>query len=183
MSSLKHPVQKWLCAPKGAGFLHVRPEHQDRIDGAVVSWGYDGDNATFRSRVEQQGTNEPSAYLTVPDAIDFQAERGWDEVRARCCALAREARGELCALLGTEPIAPPEMLLQMASVALPPCDGAELQRRLFDEHGIEVPVTRREALLRVSVAGYTGREDVERLLDVLPRLLRTSRSPAEGRSS
>jgi selenocysteine lyase/cysteine desulfurase len=64
----------------------------------------------------------------------------------------------------------------MAGVALPPCDGEELQRRLFDEHRIEVPVSRRSRLLRVSVAGYTGREDVERLLDALPRLVRTSRS-------
>jgi isopenicillin-N epimerase len=167
---------KWLCAPKGAGFLHVRPEHQDRIDGAVVSWGYDGDDATFRSRVERQGTNDPTAYLSVADAIDYQAERGWDEVKARCCALARDARDELCALLGTEPIAPPDMLLQMASVALPPCDGAELQRRLFDEHRIEVPVTQGEPLLRVSAAAYTGREDVERLLDALPNVLRTSRN-------
>jgi len=166
---------KWLCAPKGAGFLHVRPEHQERIDGAVVSWGYDGD-ATFASRVEHQGTSEPSAYLAVPDAIDFQAERDWDEVRTRCRALAREARDDLCELLGTEPIAPPEMLLQMAAVALPPCDGAELQRRLFDEHRIEIPVLRRETLLRLSAAAYTDREDVERLLDALPRLLRTSRS-------
>jgi isopenicillin-N epimerase len=140
-----------------------------------VSWGYDGD-APFPSRVEMQGTDDPAAYLAVPDAIDYQAERGWDEIRARCCALARETRDELCSLLGTEPIAPPEMLLQMASVALPPCDGDELQRRLFDERRIEVPVTRRESLLRVSVAAYTGREDVERLLDALPRLLRTSRS-------
>ena len=168
---------KWMCAPKGAGFLHVRREHQDRIDGAVVSWGYDGD-ATFVSRVERQGTDEPSAYIAVPDAIDFQEERDWDEVRSRCRALAREARDRLCELLGTEPIAPPEMLLQLASVALPPCDGAELQRRLFDEHRIEIPVMNDGTLLRVSAAAYTGREDVERLLDALPRLLRTSRSPA-----
>jgi isopenicillin-N epimerase len=161
---------KWLCAPKGAGFLHVRPEHQDRIDGAVVSWGYDGET-TFHSRVERQGTHEPSAYLAVPDAIDFQAERDWDEVRSRCQALAREARDRLCELLGTEPIAPPEMVLQLASVALPPCDGAELQRRLFDEYRIEIPVMNDGTLLRVSVAAYTGREDVERLLDALPRLL------------
>ena len=166
---------KWLCAPKGAGFLHVRAEHQERIDGAIVGWGYEA-GGTFRARVERQGTDEPAAYLAVPDAIDFQAERDWDEVRARCCALAREARDDLCALLGTEPVAPAEMLLQMASVALPPCDGEELQRRLFDEHRIEIPVMRRERLLRVSVAAYTSREDVERLLDVLPRLLRTSRN-------
>ena len=64
----------------------------------------------------------------------------------------------------------------MASVALPPCDAEELQRRLFDEYRIEIPVMRRERLLRISVAAYTGREDVERLLDALPRALRTSRS-------
>src|SRR5581483_2062935 len=31
---------KWLCAPKGAGFLWVRPELQERIDPLVVSWGW-----------------------------------------------------------------------------------------------------------------------------------------------
>ena len=36
----------------------------------------------------------------------------------------------------------------------------------------------RDDLLRISVAPYTEREDVERLLDALPLLLRTSRSPA-----
>ena len=166
---------KWLCAPKGAGFVHVRGGRQQDIDGAVVGWGYD-DDAGFVPRVERQGTRDPSALLSVPAAIAYQAERGWEKVRARCTALARETRDDLCALLGTEPIAPGELVLQMASVALPPCDGEELQRRLLDEHRIEVPVSRRGRLLRVSVAGYTGREDVERLLDALPRLVRTSRS-------
>jgi selenocysteine lyase/cysteine desulfurase len=36
----------------------------------------------------------------------------------------------------------------------------------------------RDNLLRISVAMYTQEEDVERLLDVLPAALRTSRSPA-----
>ncbi|HEY5059390.1 MAG TPA: aminotransferase class V-fold PLP-dependent enzyme [Gaiellaceae bacterium] len=163
---------KWLCAPKGAGFLHVRAEHQGRVDGAVVSWGY-REPATFLSRTEMQGTRDPAAYLAVPDAIAFQRDRDWDDVRARCCALALETCGRLCALLGTEPIAAPELLAQMASVRLPAgCDGAALQQRLWDEHRIEIPVMRPEQdLLRISVACYTGREDVERLLDALPRML------------
>ncbi len=74
---------KWLCAPKGAGFLHVRPEHQDRVDAAIVGWGYT-DGRTFSQRIEIQGTRDPAAWLAVPDAIRFQAERGWDLVSERC---------------------------------------------------------------------------------------------------
>jgi isopenicillin-N epimerase len=155
---------KWLGAPKGAGFLHVRREWQERVDGPIVSWGY-GDPNTFVSRTERQGTRDPAAYLAVPDAIAFTREH---DVRAQCVALAREARRDLCALLGTEPIAPEEQILQMASVRLPSPD-PELSQRLFDEHRIEIPVS--GDLLRISVAPYTTREDVERLLDALPRVL------------
>jgi isopenicillin-N epimerase len=166
---------KWLCAPKGAGFLHVRPERQERVDGAIVSWGYE-EPADFISRTELQGTRDAAAYLTVPDAIAFQRERAWDEVQARCRALALEARTELCALLETEAIAPAEMLLQMASVRLPRPD-PDLERRLFDQYRIEIPVM--GDLIRISIAAYTTREDVERLLDALPRTLR-SRSPTRS---
>jgi isopenicillin-N epimerase len=153
---------KWLCAPKGAGFLHVRPEWQDRVDGAITSWGYE-EPATFISRTERQGTRDSSAYLTVPAAIAFVREH--DE-RERCVALAREARRELCVLLGTEPIAPEEMVLQMASVRLPEAD-TDLNRRLFDDHRIEIPVSDDGTLLRLSIAPYNDRADVDRLLEAL----------------
>ncbi len=157
---------KWLCGPKGAGFLHVRPEHQDRVGGAIVSWGY-REPSTFLSRTERQGTRDAAAYLAVPDAIEFQRERNWDDVRARCAALAREAREDLCAVVGTEAIAPAEMLLQMASVRLPGPD-AGLEQRLFDEDRIEVLVMAPACdLLRISVAAYTERADVDRLLEVM----------------
>jgi selenocysteine lyase/cysteine desulfurase len=68
------------------------------------------------------------------------------------------------------------MVLQMASVRLPDADG-DVSRRLFDDHRVEIPVM--GDLMRVSVAPYTTREDVERLLDALPRALipRRSRTP------
>jgi isopenicillin-N epimerase len=168
---------KWLCAPKGSAFLHVRPEHQEQVDGAIVSWGQ-REPATFLSRTEEQGTRDDAAYLSVPAAIAFQRENDWGAVRARCVALCREARRELCAVLGTEPIAPEEMVHQMASVQLPDdVDGAELGRILWEEHRIEIPLMRpQQDLLRISVAAYTTREDVDRLLDVLPRVLARSRS-------
>jgi isopenicillin-N epimerase len=153
---------KWLHAPKGAGFLHARPEQRDRVDGAVVSWGYE-EPATFQSRLERQGTRDSAAFLAVPDAIAFTRAHGEHE---QCVALAREARAELSALLGTGPIAPDALVLQMATVRLPHADD-DLSRRLFDEHRIEIPVN--GDLMRISIACYTTREDVERLLDALPR--------------
>ena len=153
---------KWLCAPKGAGFLHVRPEWQGRVGGAIVSWGYE-EPATFISRTERQATRDSAAYLAVSDAVEFT--RGHDD-RERCVALAREARRELCALLGTEPIAPEEMVLQMASVRLPEPDH-ELSRRLWNEHRIEIPVSHDGTLLRVSIAAYNDRADIDKLLSAL----------------
>ena len=157
---------KWLCAPKGAGFLHVRPEWQERVDGAITSWGYE-EPATFISRTERQGTRDSSAYLTVPAAIAFVREH---DVRKRCVALAREARRDLCELLGTEPIAPESMVLQMASVRLPKPD-TDINRRLFHDHRIEIPVSDDGTLLRLSIAPYNDRADVDRLLAALAREL------------
>ena len=82
---------KWMCAPKGAAFLHVRPELQERIQSTVVSWGYvaqslmgkAGGNmgghtgfdaytgrSTLERRLQWQGTRDLAAYLTVPAAIE-----------------------------------------------------------------------------------------------------------------
>lgn len=163
-------THKWLGAPKGAGFLHVQREHQDRVDGAIVSWGYaDGDS--FSGRIEKQGTRDPGAWLTVPDAIRFQVERDWEAVRDRSRKLARDARRRLCELLQTEPIAPDSMIAQMAAVRLPRA-APELSERLFTRHRVEIPVSGAEKdLLRLSVAAYTTPGEIDRLLAALVREL------------
>jgi len=166
-------LHKWVCAPKGAAFLWARPEWQERIDGTIVSWGYADDKNTFLSRTEEQGTRDSSAYLSAPAAIAFVREH---DDAARCVELARESRREICALTGVEPIAPEAMVQRMASFRVPG-DAHELQRRLWDDYRIEIPAMRND-MLRISIAMYTEREDVERLLDALARELRTSRSPA-----
>jgi isopenicillin-N epimerase len=155
---------KWLNGVRPSGFLYVRPEWQERVDGAIVSWGYE-EPSTFTSRVERQGTRDPGPLLSVPAAIEFTRAHDAPE---RSIAVAREARRELCELFGTEPIAPEEMVLRMASVRLP-TPHPELSQRLFDEHGVEVLVSRDGTLLRISIAMYNDRDDVDRLLSVLAR--------------
>jgi len=161
---------KWLCAPKGSGFLHVAPGLQAQIEPLVVSWDW-GEARTFAERHRYHGTSDPASYLAVPAAIDFQAEHGWDEVRTRCAALAERARVEIASLFGVEPF--PPQGLQMVSVPLPPCDPARVQRRLLEERLIEVPCFEHEGrpTIRVSFQGYNDEADLERLLEALPSAL------------
>ena len=165
---------KWLCAPKGAGFLSVRPEHRELLDPLVVSWGWTPDSS-FVQRHRWQGTRDPSAYLTIPAAIEFQRRHDWPAVRRTCHELLREVVDRL----GT-PVGAPELYHQMASVELPPCDPEAVEVRLRREHGVEVlakPWNGRP-LLRVSVQAYNDRNDLERLEQALPEVLEGVSAPA-----
>ncbi len=167
---------KWLCAPKGAAFLYARPERQALVEPLVVSWGWQSDApgpSRFVDEQEWQGTRDPAAYLALPAALDFYATHGWDEVRAACHALAVETRARLAALTGLPAIGPDGAFAQMFSAFLPLCDAETLQRRLYDEHRIEVPLItwNDRPLLRVSIQGYNTRGDADRLVCALERLL------------
>ena len=165
---------KWLCAPKGSAFLWVRPELQESIGALAIGWGF-GEDSTFLTRNERQGTRDPAAYLAVPEAIRWQAEHGWDEVRARCHGLALAARERLAGLTGLEPLAPPELLAQMVSTPLPAgLDADALKARLYDEFRIEIPAPRRgdERFLRASFQGYNDEDDLDALVAALELLLR-----------
>jgi isopenicillin-N epimerase len=156
---------KWLCAPKGAGFLWARPELQAAIDPLVVSWGYRED-ASFGERHGWQGTRDPAAYLAVPKAIEVHAT--FDHAAQR--ALADEAERRL-AELGLPRLAGAPAPF-MRAVELPPCDPAGLWRRLYEEFRVEVPVYEwaGRRLLRVSIGPYNDVDDVELLVAALRKI-------------
>jgi isopenicillin-N epimerase len=162
---------KWLCSPKGAGFLHVRREVQNLVEPLAFSWDWPSDEWVDRYR--WTGTRDPSAHLAVPAAIDFQQTNDWDSVRARCHALAETAQRELIEL-GLEPLATSNAeFAQMVTLALPPVDAEELGRRLYREHRIEVLAQpwRDRPTMRISFQGYNDQSDLDALLTVLPRFL------------
>jgi isopenicillin-N epimerase len=164
---------KWLCAPKGAGFLHVLPEHQDLMVPPVVSWG-SKPGASFAERFRWPGTYDPAAFLAIPAAIDFLARHDWGEVRRRCHGLAELGRVRLAELTGIEPLAPDATWLgQMVAAGLPELDHPHLQRRLYDEHRIEIPVQRWQGrpVIRASFQGYNDESDLDALIAALRVLL------------
>jgi isopenicillin-N epimerase len=120
---------------------------------------------------EWWGTRDPAAFLSVPDAIEFQQKHAWDRVRAACHALVREAEERMLNLTGLPTIYPNDTwFCQFAAAPLPPTtDVQELKTWLYDRRRIEVPIIDWHGMkfLRISVQGYNTRRDVDALLDAL----------------
>ena len=170
---------KWLCAPKGAGFLYARPEMQHLLKPLVISWGYEPETpgpSAFVDLHEWWGTRDVAAFLTVPAAIQFQKTNRWDKVRTACHSLARDAQQRICELTGLAPLHSPadNWFAQMTAAPLPvDTDLAALKVRLYDEHRIEVPLVawNNMKLIRVSIQGYNSKRDVDHLIKALTTLL------------
>ncbi len=151
---------KWLCAPKGSGFLYARPEAQPLIEPSVVSWDW-LDGAAFADRHRWQGTRDPSALLAVPAAIAFQADHDWPSIRARCHSLLASLE------LPFEPLT--DEFVQMRGFRVDHADPPALKRRLYDEHRIEVPIVETPAgwVMRISVQAYNDESDLAALVSAL----------------
>lgn len=181
---------KWLCAPKGAGFLHVRRDRQQGIHPTTISHGLTvarTDRSRFRLEFDWTGTTDPTAWLCVPEAIRHVGSfvpGGWDEIRSRNHALVLAARARVAAALGTALPCPDEMIGSLAALPFP--DGSPeppqsalysdpAQDALLGRFGIEVPIypwpapSRR--FLRLSAHLYNTAADYERLAAALPAIV------------
>jgi isopenicillin-N epimerase len=174
---------KWLCAPKGAAFLYARPSVQSLIEPLVVSWGW-GDGRQFTSGSDfvdylgWQGTADPSAYLSVPDAIRFQAGHNWPVQQQRCHEMLCRALLDLEAITGCISPYPDQFAYrQMAIAPLPPLtDTVRLKERLYNDYRIEIPCIEWNGrqFVRISVQAYNTVGDLDQLsaalYDLLPLL-------------
>jgi isopenicillin-N epimerase len=171
---------KWMCSPKGAGFLYVRREHQSMIEPLVVSWGWSGQNheklgSSFLDNYAWQGTQDFSAYLSVPAAIEFQKKYDWDKVRVTCHVLLKDCLNKLNELTGLEPVYTSDSFYhQLAITPLPKiADLTVLKNKLYADYRIEMPLTeyKGQQFARISVQGYNTAEDLDALVSALAKLL------------
>ena len=162
---------KWVCAPKGAAFLHVRKEHHHWVDPLVISHGwYEG--ADFFEQNEWQGTRDIAAFLTVPTAIQFQREHQWEQVRKDCHELAVATQMRICDEYGLTPLSQ-NQFSQMVTIPLPSGNAVEIAQKLYDQFKIEIPgtVVEDRPHLRVSFQVYNTAEDAQFLMDSLRKVL------------
>jgi isopenicillin-N epimerase len=182
-------LHKWVCAPKGAAFLWVRPDKQTLVQPAVISHGNNTPRpgySSFQDRFDWAGTFDPSAWFSVGFALSWLSQQlpgGWPAIRQTNHALAVEGRARLCAKLGVEPPCPHQMIGNMASIRLPECFQQRPRRgkidteqlRLYDEFGIEVPFSRigepSTRYFRISAQLYNSLAQYDYLGEALTRLM------------
>jgi len=177
---------KWLCAPKGSGFLHVREDRRDGVRPLTISHGANSrrrGRSLFHDEFDWTGTGDPTAFLCVPVALEFLrslVDGGWPEIMRRNHDLAVRARTILAEALAVDLPCPDEMIGSLAALPLPdgspeppesPLYSDALQNSLVRDHGIEVPVipwpSAPRRLLRISAQLYNSLDQYERLAGVL----------------
>lgn len=185
---------KWLCAPKGAAFLYVRQDKQPEIRPLTISHGANSprtDKSRFHLEFDWMGSDDPTAYLCIPEAIEFMGsllDGGWTELMQRNHQLALNARALLSEALCVPLPCPDEMIGSMAVVTLPEAlknrnswsvhnkvFDWSLHNELFDKFGIEVPIIpcpeKSDLLVRISAQIYNTIEHYEYLAKALNELM------------
>jgi len=165
-------AHKWLCAPKGAAFLHVRRDRQAGLHPSVISHGY---CAGYRTEFDWTGTADPTPWLCIPESLRYMGgllPGGWPELMARNRALALEGRTRLLESLHIDAPCPESMIGSMASIPLSPAPagapvhGLDFQRMhdWFRERNVET-VFQSEPLLvtRISAQLYNTPRQFEQL--------------------
>lgn len=179
---------KWLLSPKGAGFLYVRPERQEWIRPITISNGTNSprtDKSKFHLEFDWTGTDDPTAYLSVPSAINLinhHLENGWPELRQKNHQLAVKGRKIICEKLNLTIPCPDEMMGAMAAIPLPHPEHHQgvkipfyqLQNALYNHYQIQVPIfyfwPNQQWILRISAQLYNTEDQYEKLAQALLNL-------------
>ena len=192
-------THKWICAPKGTAFLFVRRDRQALVKPLSISSGANDlrmDRSRFRLEFDWTGTFDPSAWLTIPAAIDGLGEMlpgGWPTLISTNHQLIVAARDMLAEALHTDVQAPDSMTGSMATLRLPggpwPRDEAARRLSMIDSamrgRQFEVPLmmwpspwlldsgdlpesTEFELMVRISAHAYNYLGQYERLASILP---------------
>lgn len=172
---------KWMMTPKGCSFLYVSKQHQSWVDPLVVNWGYESampSHSRFQDYHELQGTRDISAFLTVPKALEFMQTHHWEQKAAECRKLVKDNVSRFCNLLHSQPLCPvtDEFLGQMVSIPIRSKEPETLQRLLFTDYHIEVPIMRHGTALylRYSIQAFNSQRDLDILFTALENILKNS---------
>jgi isopenicillin-N epimerase len=184
---------KWLCTPKGSGFLYVRRDRQDSIQPTTISHGWNRSRpgySPFQDVFDWPGTIDPTPWLCVGDAIRFLSglmPGGLPALQRRNHELVMAARDVLCRRLDATTICADSMLGSTAAVVMPQRIASHYLRNqppdvldhmpLYEDMlrlGFEAPAycwpNASQLIVRVSAQAYNDLTQYERLAETLSSL-------------
>lgn len=171
---------KWLCAPKGTGFLYASPPIQERLNHVVVSWGYSREGAKreadgilrindrpFMWGIENWGTRDQACFAAVEAAVEFQEAVGKKRIRERGRQLAAYLRDRLATTGWAKQLTPsvPDLSGSISAFHLSGFDDLDL----YERYRITVPTAKSDDVywMRVSTHICNGFDQVDRLIEAL----------------
>ena len=165
---------KWMMAPKGCSFLYAAKSVQPICDPMIVSCGYQAakpSHSNFLDYHQMIGTRDFSAFLTVETCIEFMEQHNWKTVGQKCHQMVLDHAPRFFALFNSTPICPlnSEWIGQMISIPIQTPDPEKLQRTLFLDYKIEVPIMRQgnDVYLRYSINAFNTVEDLDALYNAI----------------
>jgi isopenicillin-N epimerase len=180
---------KWLCAPKGSAFLWVNRDRQRDIHPLSISHGFASpreDRTRFLLEFDWTGTDDPTPWLCVPDALRFLEglqPGGISQLMVSNRALAVQARDEICRALSINAPAPDAMIGAMVSVPIREARDDEyggdfktdpLHKALLTNYRINANVVAwpkwPKRVLRMSAQAYNAPRQYTRLAEALREL-------------
>ncbi|KAF4457895.1 Isopenicillin N epimerase [Fusarium austroafricanum] len=184
---------KWMCSPRGIGFLHVRCDRAQNLKPLVIARSPYVVGRSKHSALEHSfgwmGTYCPSAMLSLPSAIEHLntvMPGGYSGLTSRNHDLAILARRIVCKAIGISVPCPDNMIAAMATIPLPDSPHPEqegmlpIQQALWKEHGIVIPVyvwpSYPKRVIRLSVQAYNTLDQYLKLADCLRIVLHNERA-------
>jgi isopenicillin-N epimerase len=168
---------KWMMAPKGCSFLYATKSVQPICDPMIVSWGYQAakpSHSKFLDYHQMIGTRDFSAFLTVATCIEFMEQHNWKVVGKKCHEMVLEHAPRFFDLFNGKPICPlnSEWIGQMISIPIQSPDPEKLQRTLFLDYKIEVPIMRQgdDVYLRYSINAFNTVENLDALYNAIKEI-------------
>lgn len=175
---------KWLCGPKGTGFLWVARERLPELTPTFVGSGTyarEGlrdafvDNALPEMRLVdsarrfEYGTRNFGPYAGLDAALRYRESLGAAAIEAHQASLAARLKRDLTTIPGVTVHTPAawEASCGIVTFSLAGWNGTELSRKLWDEHHLIQRRVEQPSAVRVSVCYFTNADDCARLCDLL----------------
>jgi selenocysteine lyase/cysteine desulfurase len=173
---------KWLCGPKGIGFLYLTDAMMQHVMptwcGAESDkyWGYDGklDFLPTASRYDF-ATQNFALFDGLQAAIEFMSAIGFDKIQSRIEHLTSYMRQQLSATLGDrfQYLTPATSVTGLTTIKLANMKCGDFWETMVAKHKIRTRVVHESKLdaNRLSLHIYSSMKDVDRFIEAAKTVL------------